>query len=181
METVSLLNDLNPAALFDSPAFDFPDALSSQKREVFSSSREWTIGFPLAKRRNAFLKRIIDITGAALLILLTFPWFLPLVAICIKLDSKGPVFFTQRRSKKAGRQFTCIKLRTMVENAEAHSVAAYENDPRITRFGAFLRRNHLDELTQLINVLLGDMSLIGPRPYMITDNERCEAFDLAPR
>jgi len=94
---------------------------------------------------------------------------LPVLAICIllvKLTSKGPVFFKQRRVGQDGRFFHILKLRTMRVDAEADTgpVWARENDPRVTRFGRFLRKTHLDELPQLINVIRGDMSLVGPRP-----------------
>jgi lipopolysaccharide/colanic/teichoic acid biosynthesis glycosyltransferase len=94
---------------------------------------------------------------------------LPVLAICIllvKLTSKGPVFFKQRRVGQDGRFFEILKLRTMRVDAEADTgpVWARENDPRVTRFGRFLRKTHLDELPQLINVIRGDMSLVGPRP-----------------
>jgi len=101
-------------------------------------------------------------------------WMFPLIALLIKVDSKGPILFYQRRHKKNGKLFTCVKFRTMVVNDSAHTVAAVDNDPRITRVGCFLRKHHLDELPQLMNVLIGDMSMVGPRPYMVSDNEKYE-------
>jgi len=92
--------------------------------------------------------------------------------VLIKLDSKGPVFFLQKRIGKGGRVFTCYKLRTMVVNGHADERPASEDDMRITGIGRFLRTTHLDELPQFLNVLLGSMSLVGPRPYMITDDHR---------
>jgi putative colanic acid biosysnthesis UDP-glucose lipid carrier transferase len=118
-------------------------------------------------------KRLFDILFSAFFILCLLA-FLPLVALMIVTDSKGRVFFRQKRMKKGGRYFHCLKFRTMINNAEADILAAYENDHRITRVGNFLRRHHLDELPQLWNVLKGDMSLIGPRPYMISDSIRYE-------
>jgi len=111
------------------------------------------------------IKRCFDVLVAALLLLLCFPLFL-LVALAIKLDSKGPVLFRQTRVGKNGRLFTIYKFRTMVDNAEAATgpVLATEDDPRVTPVGRFLRSTRLDELPQLFNVLLGDMSLVGPRP-----------------
>jgi putative colanic acid biosysnthesis UDP-glucose lipid carrier transferase len=99
---------------------------------------------------------------------------LPVIAVLIKIDSRGPVFFYQKRHKKNGKLFTCFKFRSMVVNENAHTVAAIDNDPRITRVGRFLRKHHLDELPQLVNVLAGDMSMVGPRPYMVSDNEKYE-------
>ncbi|NOX56006.1 MAG: hypothetical protein GXP27_16500, partial [Planctomycetes bacterium] len=97
------------------------------------------------------------------------PFALPVIglaAVAIKLTSRGSVFYCQERLGKDGRPFTLIKLRTMVENAEAETgpVWARENDPRVTRVGRFLRESHLDELPQLLNVLAGHLSLVGPRP-----------------
>jgi putative colanic acid biosysnthesis UDP-glucose lipid carrier transferase len=128
---------------------------------------------PLDHTLNIIVKRLFDLVVSGVLIAALIP-FLPLLAILIVGDSKGPVFFRQKRMKKGGRYFHCLKFRTMISNVEADIVAAYENDHRITRVGNFLRRHHLDELPQLWNVLKGDMSLIGPRPYMISDSIRYE-------
>jgi putative colanic acid biosynthesis UDP-glucose lipid carrier transferase len=95
---------------------------------------------------------------------------LPVFAILIKLNSKGSVFFLQERNKKDGAIFSCFKLRTMIVNDEADTRSTWDDDERITTIGKFLRHYHLDELPQLINVLIGDMSLIGPRPHMISEN-----------
>jgi putative colanic acid biosysnthesis UDP-glucose lipid carrier transferase len=129
---------------------------------------------PLDHRLNKFVKRLYDIVISSAGILLLLSWMTPVMAILIILDSKGPVFFLQKRLKKGGKYFNCIKFRTMMINPEADTLAAYENDHRITRVGRFLRRHHLDELPQLWNVLVGDMSIIGPRPYMITDSLKYE-------
>lgn len=131
---------------------------------------------PLEKKHNLFLKSSFDLLLSSLLLLGLFSWLLPIMILLIKLDSKGPVFFLQKRNKKNGKLFTCIKFRTMIENEEADLLPATADDGRTTRVGKFLRRHHLDELPQLINVWIGDMSLIGPRPYMISDNERYQAL-----
>jgi putative colanic acid biosysnthesis UDP-glucose lipid carrier transferase len=123
---------------------------------------------------NAVLKRAFDLLTSVVAIASLLSWMLPLMALLIRMDSKGPVFFYQQRHKKNGKLFTCVKFRTMFVNDSAHTMAAIENDPRITRVGRFLRKHHLDELPQLLNVLSGEMSMIGPRPYMITDNEKYE-------
>ncbi|MBI4355958.1 MAG: sugar transferase [Candidatus Omnitrophica bacterium] len=112
------------------------------------------------------LKRAVDFTGALVLVVLLSP-ALAAIALAITLDSAGPILFTQERVGLFGRVFRIYKFRTMVANAEVLTGpvwAAREGDPRVTRVGRFLRRTHLDELLQLLNVLKGDMSLVGPRP-----------------
>ena len=110
-------------------------------------------------------KRCIDVFGSGFLLALFCP-LMATVALLIKATSAGPVFYTQTRLTKAGRIFTIYKFRTMRTDAEAQTgaVLAESNDPRITRIGKLLRLTRIDELPQLINVLIGDMSLIGPRP-----------------
>ncbi|MFT3909380.1 MAG: sugar transferase [Ferruginibacter sp.] len=125
---------------------------------------------PLETRFNRIVKRSFDVLLAALFIVFILSWLIPLLAIFIKLDSKGPVFFLQKRSGLGGKTFTCIKFRSMFMNEEADLLAEQENDARITRLGKFLRKWHIDELPQLFNVLMGDMSLVGRRPYMIQEN-----------
>jgi putative colanic acid biosysnthesis UDP-glucose lipid carrier transferase len=127
---------------------------------------------PFDYRINRLLKRITDIFFATLVITCILSWLIPIIAILIKLDSRGSVFFLQKRNKKNGRIFTCIKFRSMIINEEADLVPAGENDIRITRIGKFLRNSYLDELPQFFNVLWGDMSVIGPRPHMISENLR---------
>lgn len=112
------------------------------------------------------MKRVFDIAVAALGLLLLSPLFL-FVAILIKLDSPGPIFFRQERIGKRFRPFLIYKFRTMVEDAAQTGAAiTYGNDPRITRAGRLLRKTKIDELPQLINVLKGEMSLVGPRPEL---------------
>lgn len=114
-------------------------------------------------------KRILDILFSSVIIVIALSWALPIIAVLIKLTSKGPVFFIQKRVGFLGRTFKCIKFRTMVVNAEANSKQAVENDARITKLGRFLRLSNLDELPQFFNVLKGDMSIVGPRPHMHKD------------
>ena len=116
-------------------------------------------------------KRCADILFSFFLIAVLYPWLMPILLLLIKFDSKGPVFFRQKRTGYLGKTFTCTKLRTMVVNEEADSRQATEDDARITRIGKFLRKTGLDELPQFISVLKGDMSLIGPRPHMLQDTE----------
>lgn len=136
----------------------------------FSENPTYSIRPPLEKKFNKIIKRAIDITISTLVIVFVFSWFIPLVALLIKIDSKGPVFFLQKRNKKDGDLFTCIKFRSMVVNQEADSLPATFDDERVTEIGKFLRGTFLDELPQFFNVWLGDMSLVGPRPHMISDN-----------
>lgn len=120
---------------------------------------------PLHYPWNRFRKRLFDIVGSSVGLVLSSP-VIALAAAAIKLDSKGPVFYSQERCGEDGGRFHIYKLRTMVENAEGETgpVWARADDPRCTRVGAFLRRHNIDELPQLYNVLRGDMSLVGPRP-----------------
>ncbi|MCR5324873.1 MAG: sugar transferase [Lachnospiraceae bacterium] len=116
-------------------------------------------------RLNLFIKRLFDIVSSGILILLLTPLWI-IVTIWIKLDSKGPVFFKQGRRTKDGRIFNMLKFRSMVVNAEHMGAGLfnYENDPRVTKVGRFLRNSSIDELPQLFNILKGDMSVVGPRP-----------------
>ncbi len=114
---------------------------------------------------NLFIKRLFDIMSASLLALVLLPLWI-IVAIAIKTDSDGPVFFRQGRRTKDGKVFNMYKFRSMVVNAEKMGTGLfnYENDPRVTKVGRFLRNSSLDELPQLFNIILGDMSVVGPRP-----------------
>jgi putative colanic acid biosysnthesis UDP-glucose lipid carrier transferase len=127
---------------------------------------------PFEYRANRILKRVTDLFFATFVIICILSWLIPIIAILIKLGSKGPVFFLQKRNKRNGKTFTCIKFRSMVINEEADLIPAAENDRRVTRIGKFIRNNYLDELPQFFNVLWGDMSVIGPRPHMISENLR---------
>jgi lipopolysaccharide/colanic/teichoic acid biosynthesis glycosyltransferase len=122
---------------------------------------------PPPRRRGLYpaLKRAADFTAALTLLVLTAPLVL-LAALLVKLTSRGPAFYTQTRVGLRGRLFTIYKLRTMIHNAESLTGPrwAIPGDPRVTWVGHFLRASHLDELPQLLNVLRGEMSLIGPRP-----------------
>ena len=115
------------------------------------------------------LKRLFDLLVSSSLLIILLPIFL-LIICCIKLDSKGPLLFRQARLGKGGRVFKIIKFRTMIPNAEhigAGIVVTEKEDDRITRVGRFLRSTSLDELPQLFNILMGDMSLVGPRPPVV--------------
>ncbi len=114
-------------------------------------------------KQGSFLKRLTDVIISILLLLPSLP-ILIIAAIAIKIESRGPVFFTQKRSGVNGVEFTIYKLRTMVQGSENGDVWTQKNDKRITAVGRLLRKTSIDELPQLINVLIGDMSIIGPRP-----------------
>jgi len=126
---------------------------------------------PLCQLHNKMLKRTFDVIFSFLVIVLIFPWLLPLVALAIRLESKGPIFFLQQRTGYWNKPFVCIKFRTMGINEKSDKEQAKRGDARITRVGAFLRRTNVDELPQFFNVFLGDMSVVGPRPHMLKHTE----------
>ena len=147
-------------------------------RKNFISARQGADYRHLIKANSRFfvLKRISDILISSLFIIFVLSWLIPIVAFCIKVSSKGPVFFAQKRTGKGGKPFMCLKFRTMILNKDADTKQATENDRRITKLGNFLRKTNIDELPQFINVLTGEMSLIGPRPHMLAD---CNMFSEA--
>jgi len=116
-------------------------------------------------------KRIFDLTFSLLVSVLLLSWLIPIIAILIKLDSKGPVFFLQERSGKNNKSFKCIKFRSLKVNNESNLKQVTKDDNRITKLGKFLRKSSIDELPQFINVLKGDMSVVGPRPHMLKHTE----------
>lgn len=126
---------------------------------------------PLDDPGNQLLKRIFDIVFSTLFLVLVMSWLLPILFLIIKTDSQGPLFFLQARSGKGNRPFMCMKFRTMIVNDAADALQAIKGDPRITRIGAFLRKTSIDELPQFINVFLGQMSVVGPRPHMLRHTE----------
>jgi putative colanic acid biosynthesis UDP-glucose lipid carrier transferase len=121
---------------------------------------------PFEKIETHILKRLLDIFCSAFVCIFILTWMLPILWIVIRLDSKGPLLFKQKREGINGTQFLCYKLRSMTVNKDADKVSASKNDKRITKVGAFLRKTSLDEFPQFFNVLLGDMSIVGPRPHM---------------
>jgi putative colanic acid biosynthesis UDP-glucose lipid carrier transferase len=125
--------------------------------------------FVASRKRYLFFKRSFDIAFSLVVILGILSWLIPIVSLAIFLDSGGPVFFRQKRVGKGGKLFYCIKFRTMRPNEEADERPAARDDDRITGLGKFLRLANIDELPQFFNVLWGQMSVIGPRPHMITD------------
>ncbi|MBD5325853.1 MAG: undecaprenyl-phosphate glucose phosphotransferase [Muribaculaceae bacterium] len=130
---------------------------------------------PLNQPYNRFLKRSLDILFSTVALICSPILFIP-IAIAVKLSSPGPVFFKQKRTGYKGREFYCLKFRTMRVNDQADSTQATSNDPRKTKVGDFLRRTSLDELPQFINVWRGDMSIVGPRPHMLAHTEQYKAL-----
>ena len=122
---------------------------------------------PLENKVNQLVKRLFDVLFSLVVIIFIMSWLTPLMAILIKLETKGPVFFKQLRSGKDNQPFYCIKFRSMRPNGEADTKQAGKNDYRITKIGAFMRRNSIDEMPQFFNVLMGEMSVVGPRPHML--------------
>lgn len=123
---------------------------------------------PLSDTLNQFIKRTIDILFSSVVIIFLLSWLTPIIAILIKLESKGPVFFKQKRNGFNYEEFYCYKFRSMKPNKDAHLYQATKDDKRITKVGKFLRKTSIDELPQFYNVLFGDMSIVGPRPHMVS-------------
>lgn len=124
---------------------------------------------------NNFIKRTFDLLSSVVLFVLLIPLWI-IVPVLIKIDSKGPIFFVQRRRTKNGKVFNMYKFRSMVVNAESMSTGlfSFKEDTRITKIGAFLRKSSIDEIPQLLNIIKGEMSIIGPRPcveYELGDYE----------
>jgi len=124
---------------------------------------------------NSFIKRCFDLLFSLIVIVLFLSWVTPLLAILIKIDSKGPIFFKQKRNGFNFQEFYCYKFRSMKINKQANTLQATKNDFRVTKLGRVLRKFSLDELPQFFNVLIGDMSVVGPRPHMIKENEKYKA------
>lgn len=121
---------------------------------------------------SKFIKRLFDIIFSLFTIIFVFSWLCPILAILIRLESKGPVFFVQLRTGKNNEHFKCYKFRSMRVNNDADKRQATRDDQRITKIGALLRKTSLDELPQFFNVLIGNMSIVGPRPHMISHTEK---------
>lgn len=133
---------------------------------------------PLHNPLNAFAKRLFDIVFASLVVICLLSWLTPLLALIITLESKGPVFFRQKRNGIDNREFFCYKFRSMTPNDNADQASATKNDMRVTRVGKFIRRTSIDELPQFYNVFFGTMSVVGPRPHMVKHtNEFAFAVD----
>jgi lipopolysaccharide/colanic/teichoic acid biosynthesis glycosyltransferase len=119
---------------------------------------------------NLAIKRLFDIVSSFIVLVILLPIWI-VIPLAIKLDSQGPVFFKQKRLTKNGRIFEMYKFRSMIVNAEQMGTGLFnfQNDPRVTQLGRFLRNSSIDELPQLLNILKGDMSVIGPRPSVVNE------------
>ncbi len=126
---------------------------------------------PLQDSINQVFKRTFDIIFASGVIIFILSWLTPIVAIFIKIESRGPVFFKQSRNGFNYKEFDCYKFRSMTPNPDAHLHQATRGDNRVTRVGKFLRKTSIDELPQFFNVLFGDMSVVGPRPHMVSHTD----------
>lgn len=155
--------------IFPDPAqyINYPAHLSYLKdMPVLTMRKE-----PLNKYSNRFLKRLLDVSVSLFVTIFVLSWLLPILGILILLESPGPVLFVQYRSGRNKRPFSCLKLRSMYVNKESDTQQATRDDARFTKVGKFIRHTSLDEFPQFINVLLGNMSLVGPRPHMLKHTE----------
>ena len=147
-------------------------------KEIYSKKLDFTYygylpilslrSIPIDEPINLFIKRSFDIFFSLLVIIGILSWLTPLIGFLIKIESKGPVFFKQKRNGLDYKEFYCYKFRSMKPNPEAHLHQIRKGDPRVTRIGKFIRKTSIDELPQFINVLKGDMSVVGPRPHMVS-------------
>ncbi|WP_448636348.1 exopolysaccharide biosynthesis polyprenyl glycosylphosphotransferase [Pedobacter panaciterrae] len=125
---------------------------------------------------SRFKKRLFDVVFSSLVIIFILSWLYPLIAILIKMQSKGPVLFKQLRSGRNDEPFWCYKFRSMKVNDASDKKQATKDDDRITPIGKFLRRSSLDEMPQFFNVFMGSMSVVGPRPHMLKHTEEYKAI-----
>ena len=130
---------------------------------------------PLQEASNKLIKRVFDIVVSLIALICLLP-FLPIVAIIIKKQSPGSIFFKQARTGLNGKPFICYKFKSMHINADADKIQATKNDPRKFPFGNFMRKTNIDEFPQFYNVLKGDMSIVGPRPHMLLHTEKYSAI-----
>lgn len=132
--------------------------------------------FPLDNSFNLSLKRIFDVVFVLVFFFTVAIWLFPIIAIILIIDSGFPVFFKQKRHGMDNKEFNCYKFRSMVQNKYSDSKITVRNDPRVTAFGKIIRKSSLDELPQFWNVLKGDMSIVGPRPHMVNQNNHYNQF-----
>ncbi|MFD2203717.1 exopolysaccharide biosynthesis polyprenyl glycosylphosphotransferase [Shivajiella indica] len=156
------------------------DSLQLEKKLSFSRYGDLYVvnvnEIPLDNVMNWGLKRLFDIVFSLLVTVFILSWMIPLVGLLIKLESKGPIFFIQERNGVNNKVFKCLKFRSMTPNDYSDTKQAVKNDPRVTRIGALLRKTSLDEMPQFLNVLFGDMSIVGPRPHPVPMNQRFSTY-----
>jgi len=126
---------------------------------------------PLSNAKKQLLKRAFDVGFSLFVIVFLLSWLVPIVALIVKIESNESAFFLQKRSGLNNEPFNCIKFRSMMSNKHADIQTARKDDSRVTKFGAFMRKTSIDELPQFINVFLGEMSIVGPRPHMLSQTE----------
>jgi putative colanic acid biosysnthesis UDP-glucose lipid carrier transferase len=168
---IQIADDLNikVSSICDLPYYDFKNFFISKISTVpYISVNE----LPLDNSLNVFSKRAFDVVFSSLVIIFILSWMIPLFGLFIKISSKGPVIFVQKREGYKGSYFNCFKFRSMIVNTVSDTKMADDNDNRLTKFGKFLRLSTLDEMPQFINVFLGDMSIVGPRPHPVSLNKQ---------
>ena len=173
IEQISMLCDKRMVKFYYVP----PANESLNLQSVFIDDTEVFASYvsPLEEPLNRFIKRTFDIVISTIALLFTTLLF-PVVAIAIKMQSPGPLLFRQRRTGMDGKDFWCLKFRSMHVNADSDRVQATKDDPRKFPFGNFMRKTNIDELPQFWNVLKGDMSIVGPRPHMLAHTEQYAAL-----
>ena len=168
---IKIAEELNVkvSSIPDLPYYDFKNFFISKISSVpYISINK----LPLDNSFNVLSKRVFDVVFSSLVIVFILSWMIPLFGLFIKFNSKGPVLFVQKREGFKGNIFNCLKFRTMVLNSISDTKMADDNDSRLTKFGRFLRLSTLDEMPQFINVFLGDMSIVGPRPHPVNLNKQ---------
>ena len=148
--------------------------ISSKQIEARKLSHSTILNIPLTPLDdpyNTLLKRVFDVLFSSFVIITVFSWLFPVLAILIKITSKGPIFFKQKRTGLDSKEFYCWKFRSMTVNENSDKVQTTKGDLRITKVGSFIRKTSLDEFPQFFNVFKGDMSVVGPRPHMLKHTE----------
>lgn len=171
--------ELIVAADFQCVQLNFVPAISA--RITYNGSVDSQVNFelpvlksheePMSTMENRLKKRLVDLFISSMVIIFILSWMIPIIGLIIKIQSPGPIFFKQPRSGRNNRAFGCYKFRSMVVNKQSGEKQATKNDKRITPIGNFLRKTNLDEFPQFINVFLGQMSVVGPRPHMLSHTE----------
>lgn len=168
--TFTFAYGVNVHVVSDNHIRDNEDELESIPLEFSEPDIE---NYPLTDRKNLIVKRIFDIFFSIFVILTILSWLVPILGLIILIESRGPIFYRQPRAGRNGKYFTCLKFRSMRKDAGNNQ--ATRNDPRITRVGKIIRKLSIDEFPQFINVLVGDMSVVGPRPHVKELNDQYDS------